>query len=654
DEVIVIDYTSKATVIGDTFNIVYAPPDTESFNSGAVPEAIYTFRSWQPQVFEFSKTSVQRVQLGNYEGRYWLARVVVPSDAQMVSFYVRGVAESDSLKTENFLTLTRRGSPVKASYYRIATALLRSKYPIDTVMTLLQREIALYPDSYDAYILYWTLGYGQAGRNEEALAKIEQQMSEARTLRREDPNLLEAIAITYIYGLGDRRKGYDITRDIPDAYLHPLNLYNRFLMERDYDKRESALGAMTDKYLTHPLTPQMYLSLLNTYISDQKNSRERAALFSENILNRRLSPLRASRVQTYSARYLFNYYASIDISKAIPYASDVLRVDYDRDVYDEISILDFAERFAGSEEYSGLALDLAGKSLQALEQTRRSAQTARTESEIIQTPAARERMNTDLQGRAYYVVGKAYRSAGNMELATENLLRANSLCLSRKGDIARELALVYKNTDAAKAFTYAAQAVATNPTDAEFLWLAQNFKAKNVSLEKSVEQARLAAATSASGITLKTIDGRSIKLDSSKDRLSLLYFWSPNSNMSRTLLADLQTLYAKYRARGVDIYAIDAEGELKTVRDNRQEFSYSFELATASATVQPSLGIAYLPSAVIVQNGKAVYRDFGYRTDFLQTLEVQLQSLLSDFKPKSGAEKPKRPVVKKKKDVFEF
>lgn len=73
------------------------------------------------------------------------------------------------------------------------------------------------------------------------------EIAEVRRQRRDDPRLLEAISLMYIYGLNDRRRAYEITRDIPDTYLHPLNLYNRFLMEPDNDKRELALSAMTEK-----------------------------------------------------------------------------------------------------------------------------------------------------------------------------------------------------------------------------------------------------------------------------------------------------------------------------------------------------------------------------------------------------------------------
>jgi hypothetical protein len=52
--------------------------------------------------------------------------------------------------------------------YRIAQSLMRSNAPTDTVLKILRAEIDRYPDTYDAYILYWSLYYEQKGRTESS------------------------------------------------------------------------------------------------------------------------------------------------------------------------------------------------------------------------------------------------------------------------------------------------------------------------------------------------------------------------------------------------------------------------------------------------------------------------------------------------------
>lgn len=46
---------------------------------------------------------------------------------------------------------------------------------------------------------------------------------------------------------------------------------------------------------------------------------------------------------------------------------DVLRMDYDREVYDPITLLGFAERYASTKDYAGFAIDLATKAIEAIE-----------------------------------------------------------------------------------------------------------------------------------------------------------------------------------------------------------------------------------------------------------------------------------------------
>lgn len=643
-------YTSQPTAIGDTFNFVYTPADTASFSSGVKPEAVYTLRFWQPQLYEYEKPVVQSVALENYYNKYWLFRFRVPDNAQMISYAVKGAEPADTLPTQSYIVLKKNGEPVKSSYYRVAASMLRSNAPADTVLSLLKAETALYSDAYDAYILYWSLLYKTENRTDEALGKIEEEMYQLRTAKRDDPNLLEAIAMTYIYGIGDRSKAYEATREIPDSYLHPLNLYNRFLIERDYDKRETALSAMTNRYAAHELTPKMYLSLLQSYIADQKNYRERAAIFSESILNRRLASLRQSRVLTYATRYLFSYYAKLDISKALPYANDVLRVDYDREVYDELSILDFAERFAESAEYSGLAIDLATKALQALAQNAPNKKLAvRPEAEFIQTDEARARLNLDLQGRAYYAMGKAYHRVGNDGQAVENLLRAKDLALSRQPDIYYQLALATKNADAEKSLGYALRAAALDPAPERAEWLRQSYKfklKKGESVESLVDAARQSGAQAVKNLTLQTADGKSVSLESLKDKTVVLYFWSPASGMSRLTMSEMQTIYAKYHARGAEIFAIDAAQDLQSLRTDSKpqslyadakDYAYSFPFATAPAALK-ELNVSYLPSVVVVKNGKVFYRNSGYDLEFGKTVDAEVQSLLAE--PKSQSDSP--------------
>ncbi|KER09659.1 MAG: hypothetical protein HY22_09885 [[Candidatus Thermochlorobacteriaceae] bacterium GBChlB] len=650
DYVEVIDaetFKSRSAIVGDTFNLVYVPPaGIDSLT--APPEAVYTFNFWQPEFFESGTPQVRRVTLENYRNLYYFARVPIPSTAQLFSYYVKTATSHDSLATESFPVLLRTGRPTRAAQYRVANAMRRSRQPTDSVLAMLRAETTAYPDNYDAWLVYWSLWYEQMGRTDAALATIEQEMSELRRRRRDESSLLEAIALTYIYGIGDRRKGYEVTRDIPDTYLHPLNLYNRFLIEADADKRELALSAMLDKYPAHPLTPKMHLSHLLFYLSNQKLYRERGAIFCENLLNRRLAALRASRVNTYAIRYLFDYYANIDLAKAMPYVQDVLRLDYDRDVYDPVTLLEFSERFAASRDYAGLAIDLAGKAIQAVDADKQKPLQTRPESEFIPSEASRKFFQQDLTGRAYFCIGRAYRTIGDNVNALANLREARKTCISRQAEIFYEFARAFESSNSDSSLYYALKSLALNFSSERYNWCNDTFfnskkaKAKKgESLDQKLAAIRREGNGRASEFSLVTLDGKTVSLASLPEKIVVLYVWSPNSMMSKAALSDIQLLHAKYRARGAEFFAIDADDGLKSVRASPAEYAFSFAFAVPNPSLLVDYQLSYLPSIVMIKNGRILYRRFGYDKNFIASIESEIQTmLLGDAATQKESDKP--------------
>jgi tetratricopeptide (TPR) repeat protein len=632
DDTPIIDAETRikrsSTVIGDTFNVVYLPPEPIDSNQSP-PTVVYTFKFWQPEFFESESPQIRRAKMENYRNLYWYLPIAIPSSAQILSYYIADIPNQDSLATEDYLIYNRAGKPVQWSHYRLAHALLRRKANIDTVLSLLKTELSLYPNSDDAYISYWSLYFQHAGRTDEALATIEREIAEVRRQRRDDPRLLEAISLMYIYGMNNRRRAYEITRDIPDTYLHPLNLYNRFLIEPDNDKRELALAAMTEKYPTHPLTPKMNLTHLLFYLSNQTFSsyRDRGAIFAESILNRRLTALRNARVNTYAIRYLFDYYASLNPSKALPYVRDVLRMDYDREVYDPLTLLGFAARYADTKDYAGLAIDLASKAIEAIETDKQKPLVFRPEPEFVQTEAVRRLFHQDVIGCAYYYIGKAYLSIGDDKSALANFREAEKTCLSQQAELYFEMAkLLHKLKDGA-ALDYAIKSLAVKNSDAVQAWLNTSLKPKFKKGE-SVSSLLSTALRSAPPFSLTLLNGKTVSSESLANPLTLLYFWSPNSTMSKLLLSELQLLSAKYRARGVGFFAIDTEDDLRTVKSSPEEFAFSIPFATATPEMIVDYQVSLLPSVVIIKSGKIIYRQLGYCKDFVSQVEVALQDAL--------------------------
>lgn len=629
---------ADSAIVDESFSMVYvAPKGTKDIS----PVAVYTTNFWTPTFFEYVQPNINAVPMTKFNDTIWVANVQVPRKAQILSYTVLGVPNQDSLATKNFPILdSRTKRPIKSTMYRIAQALIRSKAPSDTILKVLRTEIERYPDTYDAYILYWSIYYNEKGRTEEALAEIESQMAELRRQRRNNADLLQAISLTYIYGIGDRAKANRVLQDSPDSYLHPLNLYNRFITEIDIDKRELALSVMADKYPTHPLTPKMYRELLFYYIANQKVYADRAAIFAEKIWRRNLSNLRQNGVMTAAVRYLFDYYSKIDLSRAMPYVKELLRLDYDRQVYDAHTILLFAERFADSQEYSGLAIELAAKAIQVLESKEKNAFfNPNAEQEFVASAIESGEAKNDLIGRAYYCIGKAYRRVNELNNAISNLKQAANLCLSRRAEIYYELANAMMNIDKSDAKDYAYLALAYNATPERQEWFTKNFKPRlrpKETLQERIQKFRNERLERASNFTLSLIDESKPTINTQNEKVYVFYFWSPSSTMSKLLFSDLQLLHAKYRARGVELYAIDTDSMLATAKTSPSEFAYSFPFAAVDPSVLAAYRIVFLPSAIVVKAGTIVARHSGYERDFVSRVEADIQQFftISETVPK--------------------
>jgi thiol-disulfide isomerase/thioredoxin len=618
---------ADSAIVENTFSMIYrAPKGIKEI----APVAVYTTNFWTPTFFEMSTPNIKSVPMTKFNDTIWVADVQVPRNAQIISYTVMGVPDEDSLATKNFPILdSRTKRPIKATMYRIAQALIRSNAPTDSILKILRAEIERYPDTYDAYILYWSIYYNEKGRTEEALAEIESQMEDLRRQRRNNADLLQAIALTYIYGIGDKAKANRVLQDSPDSYLHPLNLYNRFTTEIDIDKRELALSVMADKYPMHPLTPKMYRELLYYYIANQKVYADRAAIFAEKIWRRNLNNLRQNGVMTLAVRYLFEYYSKIDLSRTMPYVKELLRLDYDRQVYDAHTILLFAERFAESQEYSGLAIELAAKAMQVLESKERQAfLNPNAEREFVTSAIENGDVKNDLIGRAYYCIGKAYRRVNETSNAISNLKQAANLCLSRRAEIYYELSNAMMTIDKSDAQKYATLALAFNATPERREWFIKNFKPRlrpKETLQERIEKFRSEQPERAPNATLSLLDGSTAEIKAQSEKVYVLYFWSPTSTLSKLLFPDLQLLHAKYRARGVELYAIDTDSALATVKASPSEFAYSFPFATANLAIFSDYRVAYLPSAIVVKDGVVVARHSGYERDFVSRLEADVQ-----------------------------
>jgi hypothetical protein len=627
--------------VGDTVNVIYESP---RFESPAAPEVVYTLNFWKADYFDFTVPQIRTAPLERTViGRTprWIGKIPVPKNAQVISYYVKNVPNEDSLQTKNIMVFERNGKPVRTTSYRVGQALMRSGYPIDTVLRVLKSETERY-ETFDAYLLYWTLLYDYKGKTQAARDEIEQDIADVRRKRRSDPDLLQAIGLFYINTFGDRKKAFTLLNDVPDSYLHPFNLYNRYLMEPDFEKRELTLSIMSDRYPASPLLVKMYQAHLFYYNSNQKAYAERGLLFCERIVRRSIPILKSERINTQAIRYLFEFYSRSELSRAEPMVKEVLRNDYDRAVYDPLTILMFSERFADSPDYAGIAIELANKAMQALSDKSRPQVLALADADFAASVPEIEQ--SDLRGRVSFCLGKAYRQMNDRNAAALNLKQAEQSCASRLAQIYAELAELYKTSDKKEALRYALLAAARQPVTENIDRLrALNPKQKSgETLTGIIDDARdeLPELPTAS---LKTRNGKTVDMKSiSGDQYTMIYLWSPRSGLSQALFSDLQLLYAKYHARNLELFAVDADSGAASLNQTGSDLQYDFALAAPQGTMLRSYKLAYLPTLLLIKNNRDVFRYSGFDKNFIAHVETDLLSLFSEGDMLAPKKKKKR------------
>ncbi|MDX2129475.1 MAG: redoxin domain-containing protein [Chloroherpetonaceae bacterium] len=635
-----IVYESKPTAIRDTFNFVYRK---EKFDSTLSPKAIYTLSFWSPQFYEFENPVIFSVDLKPYKNSYWVARVPLPDNARIVSYKLTGVSPEDTGKYQHYHVFLN-DAPVSETFYRLALAKNFAGEPIDSVLFYLLKERALYPKNFYTYTAYWHYFHQKYGGTDSIKAVIAQDITNGFKVFYNDYGYLQSIGLTYAYTLNEKQKAFESMKQLYDNFLHPLNLVTRFQIEYQNDRKESILRILSDKYSGLSLTTDLHFKQLYDYMTDKNpdsitvTRQNLGKIFAEiTATNRRTPALKNSRFTSMAIRYLYRRYAEGGYSRVVPnYVREVIQPNYDKDIFDVITLIKLGYFLSGSTDLAGFAVEESDRAIALLEQPSFLKYNESSEVETIESPVLNEILREDLRGQAYYNMYRAYFRLGDVVNAKSRFELAEKFLFSQKVELLKDAAyqLAKDSKKADEAFLQMAKAYALKPDPTILQWLRDTSRSrlKNQKLEERIKSIREKESMTMPSFSLKGVDGREFSENDLKGKLAVIFVWSNRSRLSKSFLYDLQVQYSKFRTRGVSFYAISPYLISLGSEGNNfgEQTQYSYDFFQAPISFFENLKAPYLPSAFIIKNGKVILRLDGYQKGFISQLEQAVQFFLND------------------------
>ena len=141
-----------------------------------------------------------------------------------------------------------------------------------------------------------------------------------------------------------------------------------------------------------------------------------------------------------------------------------------------------------------------------------------------------------------------------------------------------------------------------------------------------------AAGSPAPDFTLRSADGRNLRLQELRGQVVLLNFWATWCGPCRDEMPQLNKLYDKYRASGFTLLGVNIDDDPRAATALAAKLGLGFPvLLDADKRVSKLYELGTMPSTVlIVRDGRVRYVHRGYRDGVAETYDQQIRGLLKE------------------------
>jgi peroxiredoxin len=145
----------------------------------------------------------------------------------------------------------------------------------------------------------------------------------------------------------------------------------------------------------------------------------------------------------------------------------------------------------------------------------------------------------------------------------------------------------------------------------------------------------LAAVTpqaAAPDFTLKSAEGRNLRLQEQRGQVVLVNFWASWCGPCKQEMPHLNRLYDKYRASGFTLLAVNIDDDARHGAATAAKWGLKFPvLLDADKTVTKLYDLGAMPSTVLIdRDGRVRFLHRGYREGVEDTYERQIRELVKE------------------------
>jgi len=145
-------------------------------------------------------------------------------------------------------------------------------------------------------------------------------------------------------------------------------------------------------------------------------------------------------------------------------------------------------------------------------------------------------------------------------------------------------------------------------------------------------QATVTAQATAPDFTLRSADGRNLRLKEQRGQVVLVNFWASWCGPCRQEMPQLNRLYDKYRAAGFTLLAVNIDDDAGLGTRTAARWGLRFPvLLDADKTVSKLYDLGSMPATVLIdRDGRVRYLHRGYREGMEEAYERQIRELVKE------------------------